>query len=324
MSTLIYKGRRIPAQPGESVLDCLLRSEVPIASSCRSGICQSCLVQGKSVPPAKSQKGLSRFLVENHFLLACQCSVEDSPELVDEVELPIYDSRILRIEEKAEGIYRVFVQRPLEFKAVGGQFVHLSAPSATVMRSYSIANTANEDEIELHVERFPQGKMSGYLTSEEGAPLHLRGPAGECRYSGNMEEHLVLMGTGTGLAPLLGVIREALSACHRGRIDLFHGASRTERLYLRDELQALARGHDNLTYFEDVFPTAQARAIQAGGPSAVGLPRLLEERYPSTTGLRFYLCGNPQLVGQLKKQTFLLGASLSMIHSDPFVLAPLG
>ncbi len=322
MSTLVYKGRPIPAQPGETVLDCLRRSEVPIASSCRSGICQSCLVQGKSAPPANSQKGLSRSLVENHFLLACQCSVEDSPELVDDVELPVFASRIQRIKKKADGIYRVFIEKPAGFSPVGGQFVQVSAPSLEVMRSYSIANAPNQGEIELHVERLPRGKMSGYLTSEEGAPLALRGPAGECRYSGRGEEHLVLAGTGTGLAPLVGVVREALSSGHVGPIDLFHGASRTERLYLSDELRELASAHENVTYIEDVLPTGQAEPMRAASASTVGLPTLLKERYPSTAGLRLYLCGNPDLVAQLKKQCFLQGASLSMIHSDPFVLAP--
>ncbi len=320
MSTLVYKGRGIPAQSGETVLDCLLRSDVPIASSCRSGICQSCLVQGKSVPPAKSQKGLSRSLVEDHFFLACQCSVEDSPELVDEVELPVFSSRIRRIEKKADGIYQVFIEKPTGFAPVGGQFVQVSAPSLEVMRSYSVANIQDEDDIELHVERLPQGRMSGYLTSEEGASLSLRGPAGECRYSGNTEEHLVLVGTGTGLAPLVGVVREALFAGHTGPIDLFHGASRADRLYLSDELKKLAGAHGNFTYFEDMLSTTEPTL--EGGPSIVGLPTLLKERYPRTEGLRFYLCGNPELVGQLKKQSFLLGASLSMIHSDPFVLAP--
>lgn len=323
MSTLVYKGTPFAARSGESVLDCLVRNDIPVRSSCRAGVCQSCLVQGKSTPPPAAQKGLARSLSSRHFFLACQCSAEESPEVVCEDELPVYSSRVLTVERLGAQIYRVFIERPTGVEFHGGQFIHLTRPTDGLTRSYSIASRATDELLELHVARLERGEMSGYLTGTPGAALQIRGPAGECVYTGNREESLLLVGTGTGLAPLLGVLRTALDDQHSGPIHLFHGATQPDGLYFRDELRQLEEEQEHLSYTESVLssglgPKGEA-AIQTN--PAAGLPSTLKEQFPDLTGFRVYLCGNPDLVHRLKRQCFLAGASMQSIHSDPFVLS---
>ncbi len=322
MSKLIYKGMPLSAQPGESVLDCLMRNEVPVRSSCRAGVCQSCLVQGKSAPPPATQKGLARSLVTQNFFLACQCPVEESPELVCDDELPAFPSRILAVEEVRSEIFRVFIERPPQFEFLAGQFVHVTRPADGLTRSYSIASRESDELIELHVARLPGGAMSTFVTTNPGAPLELRGPAGECVYSGRRDERLLLVGTGTGLAPLLGVVRTALEQDHAAPIHLLHGATSVERLYLREELRELEARHEHFVYIEDVLGAVPGSSEDTSAPATVsgGLPALLAERFPQLAGYRVYLCGNPQLVHGLKRQCFLAGAAMQAIHSDPFVL----
>ncbi len=317
MAELVYKGSVLPARGGESVLDCLTRNDMPVRSSCRAGVCQSCLVQGASTPPPSSQKGLAPSLVSRNFFLACQCAVEDSPEISSDDELPTYPSRVLSIEELCPDIYRVFIERPPDWEFVGGQFVHLTRPSDGLTRSYSIASRATDEHLELHVARLRDGAMSHYLTREAGTPLQLRGPAGSCVYSGDRQESLLLVGTGTGLAPLLGVLRAALAHEHSGPIHLIHGATKPSRLYLSQELRQLEALRDCFHYAEDVLvPGAGTRSARAG------LAALIEDRFPNLEGYRVYLCGDPHLVNALKKQCFLAGAALRAIHADPFVLSP--
>lgn len=322
MSTLIYKGTPLSAQTGESVLDCLVRNEVPVRSSCRAGVCQSCLVQGKSTPPPATQKGLARTLVTRNFFLACQCAVEESPELVCDDELPSFPSRVLAVEELRPEIYRVFIERPSGFEFLSGQFVHVTRPADGLTRSYSIASRETDEVLELHVARLPGGEMSGFVTASPGAPLELRGPAGDCVYSGRRDESLLLVGTGTGLAPLLGVVRTALDSGHAAPIHLLHGATSAERLYLREELRELDAKHEQFTYTEDVLGSAPSPNEDAPTPTRVagGLPALVTRKFPDLKGYRVYLCGNPELVRGLKRQCFLAGAAMQAIHSDPFVL----
>ena len=70
----------------------------------------------------------------------------------------------------------------------------------------------------------------------------------------------------------------------------------------------------------------QLRAVTARNvetdPLRIDIAQLTRQTLPRLNGHRVYLCGHPDLVRQLKKQCFLAGASMSMIHSDPFVSAP--
>ncbi|ARU42568.1 hypothetical protein CCB80_07520 [Armatimonadetes bacterium Uphvl-Ar1] len=61
-------------QPGETVLDVLLRHKIPIGYSCRKGECLSCIIQClEGSPTPNSQEGLTfRMKSQNHFK-ACIC-----------------------------------------------------------------------------------------------------------------------------------------------------------------------------------------------------------------------------------------------------------
>jgi CDP-4-dehydro-6-deoxyglucose reductase, E3 len=130
---------------------------------------------------------------------------------------------------------------------------------------------------------------------------------------------LLLAGTGTGLAPLLGVLRSALAAGHRAQIRLFHGASRRDGLYLWEFLRKLQRAHPQLTL---------AGSTLEGGHGAEGDPFIsskpLEEQVlglgdTTLAQQRVYLCGNPKIVRGLRREIYLAGVPFGRIHSDPFL-----
>jgi CDP-4-dehydro-6-deoxyglucose reductase len=154
--------------------------------------------------------------------------------------------------------------------------------------------------------------------SGAGATVAVRAPSGTCCYEpGTPTQPLVLAGTGTGLAPLWGVLREALRAGHQGPITLLHGARSPDGLYLVDELIALAARHPNVTYLRCVLEGAAAPGV-----TVAPLDRALLTRWPSLAAHRVFLCGDADLVLPLRRKVFLAGASLSAIHADAFLHAP--
>jgi ferredoxin-NADP reductase len=148
-------------------------------------------------------------------------------------------------------------------------------------------------------------------------------------YCNNPDESLLLVGTGTGLAPLLGIVRAALDQNHRAPIVLLHGATSPENLYLHPELTQLQKLHPQFRYRSSVWAPHQAGAADGSlestlsdavsDPVHIDITQLARQTVPRLMGHRVYLCGHPDLVQKLKKQCFLAGASMSMIHSDPFV-----
>ena len=75
MIALIQYGEKNYALvPGLTLLDALQQSGAEIPSSCRSGVCQSCLMQAvEGTPPPASQRGLSAAQVAQGYFLSCLC-----------------------------------------------------------------------------------------------------------------------------------------------------------------------------------------------------------------------------------------------------------
>lgn len=326
MPTLRCQGRLVDVRPGEVALDALLRAGVAIASSCRAGACQSCLVRvTEGAPAAKAQAGLKDTLRAQGYVLACQ-TVVDADLAVEPpgAELSRGRGTVSSVEPLAAEIAKVSIrlERPLGHRA--GQFVNV-VRSDGLVRSYSIASPSSVgDEIELHVRRHPNGQMSEWLASPEavGAPLELGGPHGGCFYvPGRPDDPLLLVGAGTGLAPLWGVLQDALAGGHRGPIRLYHGARSPAGLYLGDQLAALARKTPTLEVRRAVLESGPiegpAMDVEVGA-----VDRLALEAHPSLSGFRVYLCGDPTLVNGLRRKVFLAGARLGDIHADAFVMAP--
>ena len=316
MPAILWDGQRHQLFPQETVLDGLLRHGVAIPNSCRAGVCQSCLLRASSgpVPPA-AQVGLKPTLIEQGCFLACVCTpVEDL-----EVEAPgtglRIAARLVETSRLSDTVLRVLLEsaQPLDHRA--GQYLTLFRPDG-LGRSYSIASLPSgkttQQSLELHVRLIPNGQMSTWLATiaQPGALLTIQGPAGNCFYTaGAIDQPLLLIGTGTGLAPLYGILRDALNQGHKGPIRLYHGALNEAGLYLVPELEALANQHAQFEY----RPTL----LHTHGP----LPDCVLKDHPKLNGWRGFVCGDPQIVTQLKKRLFLAGMASREIHSDAFVTA---
>jgi CDP-4-dehydro-6-deoxyglucose reductase, E3 len=218
-------------------------------------------------------------------------------------------------------VLRVELEAPAGLAYRAGQYLHLERQGG-VARPYSLASVPGSPRLELHVRRIAGGAMSEWLATALGEPVSLRGPFGECFYFDQEPERpLLLAGTGTGLAPLLGVARAALGARHRGPIHLYHGSASVQGLYLREELSRLAACAPNLRVVCSVLSAeGSAEASTPGCPVlAHTLDRLILDDPLDFADCRVYLCGNPDLVARLRQRVYLSGAPRSRIHCDPFV-----
>jgi CDP-4-dehydro-6-deoxyglucose reductase len=317
MPNVNYAGASYVATPGEAVLDTLLRNSVPIANSCRAGACQSCMLRAaEGTIPAVAQRGLKTTLVEQGYFLSCVCVPEGDLRIEPAAGLEI-EASIASLERLTPTVLRARLRLPEPLAYRAGQYVTLRRPDG-LSRSYSLASLPDEDTLELHVRLAPQGRMSGWLFNEAqaGHTVSVRGPAGDCFYTkGGLEQPLLMIGTGTGLAPLAGICRDALKQGHTGPIYLYHGARNAEGLYLQQELAELSRVSGNLHY-EAVVP------VDDSVSTADAIARLIAERHPALKGWRGFVCGNPPAVSMLKKKMFMAGMPAREIFADAFLEAP--
>jgi CDP-4-dehydro-6-deoxyglucose reductase, E3 len=317
MPTVTYAGVPYALAPGEAVLDTLLRNGLPIANSCRAGACQSCLLRAVGGPvPAIAQRGLKATLVEQGYFLSCVCLPETDLRIEPAGGLEI-EASIASIERLTSTVLRARLRLPAPLEYRAGQYVTLRRPDG-LARSYSLASLPDEDTLELHVRLAPHGRMSGWLFNEAqaGHTVTVRGPAGDCFYTkGSLEQPLLMIGTGTGLAPLAGICRDALRQGHLGPIHLYHGARSAEGLYLQGELRALSTAYANFRY-DTVVPEGD------GLSTADAIAKLVAKQHPALKGWRGFICGNPPAVSMLKKKMFMAGMPAREIFTDAFLEAP--
>jgi CDP-4-dehydro-6-deoxyglucose reductase, E3 len=332
--TIYFEGKVFELLPDETVLEGIERQGATLPSFCRRGVCQTCLVKAThGEVPALAQKGLKDGLRRQSLLLACVCKPAGDLWLARHLSAERVESRVAHVELLSADVLRVLLSAPPGLAYEAGQYLQLERPSDGLARPYSIASLPGSEHIELHVALLPDGAMSGWLRGAVGQRVGLRGPFGECFYLPEEPERpLCLAGTGTGLAPLLGVVRAALAAGHRGPIRLFHGSVRRTGLYLWTELEKLLARTPQLSVvgslLEEAEPDPEAPPSSRVGP-AQGDGRCRIQLAPLDEALlaerqvwaehRVYLCGHHDLVRRLQKKLYLMGVPLARIHTDPFV-----
>jgi len=327
MASISYSAAGAPdrtcaLRQNESVLEGLERHGTAVPNSCRSGVCQSCLMQCKAgTIPSVAQKGLKDSLKARGYFLACVCRPENDLA-IHPAEHAVQRARAIvrAVEMLSRDVARVMLSCERPFDYFPGQFVNI-VRSDGLMRSYSLANlrtdSAEEDLLELHVRKVPDGQMSTWLHEvKTGEAIDIQGPQGDCFYiPGRPEQPMLLAGAGTGLAPLYAIAREALRQGHTGPIRLYHGARENAGLYLVDELNELASQHANFSYIRCLIAGDQDTGVRVGE-----IDQIILTDMPKLAGHRVFLCGNPDLVNLLRKKVFLAGAAMKDIYSDAFVM----
>lgn len=179
-------------------------------------------------------------------------------------------------------------------------------PDKMIVRAYSIASASNQKEhMEFYVTLVRSGSLTPRLFAlQRGDKIHL-GQKVTGMFTLNeipKEANLVLMGTGTGLAPYMSMIRTFLTPESKRRIFVAHGARHSWDLGYRSQLSLLDRMLPHFDYIP-VISRPQEEITPWGGESGylqdiwkrgVVADCWREDVTPTTTHV--FLCGNPSMV----------------------------
>lgn len=292
-----------------NLLDALLGAGVAVPYSCRAGSCHACLVRClRGEPEDRQPEALSADKRAQGWRLACQC------RLVDDVQVEVFDpvrdglpARVLACDWLGGEVLRLRLQpeRPLRYQA--GQHLLLWSAGG-VARPYSLASLPGEENwLEFHIDCHQAGAFrdaARLLRPGDALGLgELRG--GALHYDPDWQtQPLWLLASGTGLAPLYGLLREALRQGHQGAIRLIHVARDHAAHYLAEPLAALAAEHPQLQV--ELWTTAELQ------------PALAQLRLVSRQ-TRALLCGHPSTVDDFARRLYMLGLPRSQIFADLFL-----
>jgi len=316
-----FDENRCDCNPGETLLECLDRYNCPPPSSCQSGLCHTCLMRCvKGTPPESAQNGLKDSLVKQGYFLPCVCYPEGDMKVVmpDDAAAPHTSAKLIEKTILTPAIARLRFAVDEDFSYIPGQYTNIFK-SDEVARTYSIASVpVLGDYIEFHIEKISGGIVSEWIfnTLKEGDELQISEALGECFYqAGEEENNLLMIATGSGFAPIYGIVRDALNQGHTGEIHVYQGAGMAEKLYLVDEMKILAEKHENLFYHPCLSRDA-TEDFESGRANELALTE-----HADLKNWTVYLCGHPEMVKATQRKAFLAGASMKDIHSDPFEFA---
>lgn len=313
---------RLNVERGSKLLDVLRAHDVPVSYSCMSGRCGTCrcrVTEGTVLdggPEAgRPQAGKDTYVLACQAVLTENCTIE-LPE-VDEVV--VHPARIIKgvvtsIEDATHDIRRLRVRlaKPLAFSP--GQYASLQFTPEHI-RPYSMAGLPDDADMEFQIRRVPGGRVTHYLFEElaVGAAIRVSGPLGTAYLRRKHTGPMLCVGGGTGLAPVLSIVRGALESGMDNPIHLYFGVRAKEDLYDVDRLQALAARHPNL----------RVHVVVATGPAGAGqrsglVTDAIAQDIPALAGWRAYLCGAPAMVDALQLLVTRMGMEPGHIHADAF------
>ncbi|KAA9166455.1 2Fe-2S iron-sulfur cluster binding domain-containing protein [Amycolatopsis acidicola] len=323
-------GRQVDCAAGQTLLDACLRAGVWMPNSCNQGTCGTCKLQVLSGNVDHGLSPVDTLTCDERaagLALACQARPVSDVEVGSDsgrATHPLRDlsATVLQVADIARDTRRVLLglAEPLAFEA--GQYVELVVPGSGARRQYSLANTADEDKVlELHVRRVPGGVATdGWLFDclAVGDRVEATGPLGDFHLPPEAEDDggpMVLIGGGTGLAPLAGIARTALARHPEREVLLYHGVRGTADLYDADRFAELAAEHAGFR-FVPVLSDEADPLYRGGFPTDA-----FAEDVTSGRGWSGWLCGPPAMVEAGVKAFKRRRMAPRLIHREKFTPA---
>jgi CDP-4-dehydro-6-deoxyglucose reductase, E3 len=310
--------------------------------SCKGGNCGSCrarLLAGEVHYPDGMPLGLSAAEAADGMVLLCQARARSDLLIETFAVVPAEHAHIKRLPARIErtlalshDVMGLYLKLPAaeEFRFEAGQYIDIML-SGGRRRSFSIASPPHDSRpVELHVRRVDGGEFSSPLfeTDRSNALLAIEGPLGQFVYR-HGSAPMLLVGGGTGIAPLLSMMRHVIENGIERDMTLYWGVRCERDLYAEGTIEGLA--------------ARAAAAAGRGSPASAAALRyvpVLSLPSPDWTGARgfvheavlkdiddlsryeVYTAGPPQMIAAVRREFARRGVGADRLYFDSFDYAP--
>lgn len=333
--TLVPAQQVLAAEDGETVLDAALRAGLNLPHSCKGGHCSSCrarVLSGQVRYLAGRPLGLTEDEERSGYALLCQAHAV-SPEVtveIHEIRPPSNENqirslpcRIEQMRELAPAVMAVFLRLPAAepFNFMAGQYLDIMLPQNR-RRSFSIANPPHDAQlIELHIRRVAGGEFTQQLFTgmKEKTLLRIEGPLGQFWFREDSPRPALLIGGGTGYAPLRAMLKSLLERGDRRPLHLYWGAQTRADLYEDDLIRKLTLRFPNLSY-TPVLSEPRPENGWKGRTGWVHAAALAD--HPELHLYDVYASGPPVMVEAIRHEFVQRGLPPEQLFFDSFDYAP--
>jgi len=185
-----------------------------------------------------------------------------------------------------------------------GQHISVAAKidGKDIVRSYT--PTSSDDDLghfDLLVKTYEKGNISRYLSLLKiGDKIRVRGPKGQFRYQPGLCKHIGMIAGGTGITPMLQIIRAVLkNASDNTKLSLIYANVNDSDILLKKELDELAAAHSSR--FKVFYVLNNPPTGWQGGVGFVSKEQVQVHLFPAAVDGKVLLCGPPPMMNAMKK-----------------------
>lgn len=327
--TIPASGHQFYAENNQTILNAAINAGINLPYGCRDGACGACkgqLLTGTVDYGHYNFNVLNGDEIADGKVLFC-CATAQSDCVIEPREIldtTVVKPRILpaRVEKKVlltSDTMVLYIKLPsnerLEFRA--GQYVEFIMKNGQ-RRAYSIANAPHDDALlEFHLHKIENGAFSNYVFNEmpDKAILRLEAPFGSFYLREDSEKPMIFVASGTGFAPIKGIIEHAIHTQNKRPMTLYWGARTEADLYMHDLAANWAIEHGI-----EFIPVLSRPSNQWMGRTGYPQNAVMAD-YADLTSFEVYACGAPTMVHLALLAFQTKGLAEEAFFSDAFTAA---
>ena len=241
-----------------------------------------------------------------------------------------YFLQVKEVIQETEDAATIYFWHPLneQIKYKAGQFITLIVPAdngKNVRRSYSMSTSPHADtSIGVTVKRVKGGLVSNYLldTVKKGDFIEVIEPMGRFYFEPDADSrrHLVLIGAGSGITPLMSIAKSALKMEPKTKVSLLYGNRTPESIIFWEKLLELERDYkDRFQVTHILSQPPKDWTLERGRIHQANATLFLKEEHDvHFTEEHFYMCGPEGMMEEMEKIYKLYNIPEEQLHKEHF------
>ncbi len=320
----------------EDLITAAKQQSVAIASGCCGGECGACvakLVTGEVGYQSGYQVNILTKQQKENGMIIC-CMAQPKTDVVLTQEKPIrtlapaqtVQMQLQAKEQLSKNVVKLILTPALEqeISFLPGQFIEIQLPTKET-RCYSIANypkftqqNKNSNAIELHVKQYQGGLFSDIICSKLAVDdgLTVTVSLGQFYWRKELDKPIILAATGTGFAPMQGILQEIFAEKPEQELYLYWGGRTAQDLYQHRLLIEWQKKYPNFYYTPVLSQPEDSWQGQTGH-----IHQTIVEKHSKLSEYCLYIAGSSDIVKKCLQVITAFGADTELIFIDFFTPA---
>lgn len=330
--TILPSQQTLTVNDQETLLEAALAAGFNMPYGCKNGACGACkgrVLSGEVRHRDHAVSALSR--TEEAAGMALFCCAEPLGDVTIEcreilatkdLQIRTLPCRVEKIDKVSADVAVLTLKLPTQerLQFLAGQYIDIHTKDGK-KRSFSIANAPHEgDRLQLHIRHVPGGNFSDYVfnTMREREIYRFTGPLGSFFLREDSDKPIILLCSGTGFAPIKGIVEYALNKGIRREMILYWGARSLTDLYMP---QLPSRWQQESAHFTFI-PVLSEPKPEDNWPGRTGLVHeAVLHDFAQLEGFQVYACGAPIMVEAAHGAFIGCGLPADEFFSDAFFLS---